>query len=76
MSFSQKENGAIDELIVEKIMARLIERSPLTKRVYESEFRQIVALVRLSEQDMKSIEKHMEEHGFIRRRGKAIYFKE
>lgn len=74
MPFSQVQNGVIDELVVEKIMSQLIRKAPFTKRVQESEFKGIVALVRLSEQDMKSIEKRMAETGLITRRGKIIYF--
>lgn len=74
MAFSQMQNGVIDELVVDKIMVQLNRKAPFTKRVQESEFKKMVALVRLSEQDMKAIEKRMIETGMVVRRGKIIYF--
>ena len=74
MPFAQMQNGIIDELVVDKIMLQLNIKAPFTKRVPESEFKKVVALVRLSEQDMKAIEKRLAETGMITRRGKTIYF--
>lgn len=74
MPFAQAQNGIIDELVVDKIMCQLNKKAPLTRRVQESEFKKTVALVRLSEQDMKTIEKRMVETGLITRKGKVIYF--
>jgi hypothetical protein len=69
------QNGAIDEIIIEKIMSSLDKRAPLTRMVYEGEFKKIVALVRLCEADMKMIEKHMISQGLITRSGSVIYFR-
>lgn len=69
--FSQ--NGVVDSIIVEKIMKELRERAPITKRVYERDLQQIVALVRLDREDMRQIEHYLNDEGYIKRSGKTIY---
>ena len=68
--FSQ--NGIVDTIIVEKIMKELHKQAPITRRVYERDFRQIVALVRLDKEDMRQIEHYLNDEGYIKRSGKTI----
>jgi hypothetical protein len=74
MSFAKMQNGVIDELIIEKILEQLQKRAPLTHHIHHSELKRIIALVRLCEEDMKAIEKHMIANGLITRSGKNVYF--
>jgi hypothetical protein len=74
MSFAIRENGVIDELIVEKIMLKLLEMRPLTNCCTGAEFRKAIALTRICDDDVRAIEKFLSEKGLIKRSGKNIYF--
>ena len=74
MSFSN--NGNIDSLLINKIMEKLKQKSPLTRRVRYKDFVKIIAYTRLNEKDVKGIERHLKENGMIKRSGKIIYLLE
>jgi len=74
MSFAIRENGVIDELIVEKIMLKLLEMRPLTNCCTGAEFKRAIALTRISDSDVRAIEKFLAEKGLIKRSGRNIYF--
>ena len=74
MSFAIRENGIIDELIVEKIMLKLLEMRPLTNCCTGAEFRKAIALTRITDDDVRAIERILSEKGLIKRSGKNIYF--
>jgi hypothetical protein len=74
MSFAIRENGIIDEIIVEKIMLKLVEMRPLTNCCTSSEFKKAIALTRITDDDIRAIERFLSEKGLIKRSGRNIYF--